>query len=294
MKRILVSGIYALAAVLLTGFMTSCSSDKEEVVPTTTAQVTFNAIFDSYNNMTRALSEGTNGIVSTWKTTDGVTVYKKGWTTNLGTLAPKADSETNRTKLDGTVSYDGMNIGDWMDLITPRTDWDYTGQDGTISKISSTYDYAIAEAQVIYMDATDGNKIYATDAHFTPQQAVVKFVLLDKNGDPLNIPSLTIITKSDKLVLRRNLEGTNTTYGNLVITPAAATNTFFVALRNDTKGADTYTLSAKVGDAVYCYTKNDFTIANGKFMTITVTMKDMNDTYTDRQGYDNQGNITWE
>ena len=61
-------------------------------------------------------------------------------------------TEGNKTKLDGNVSPDGLKIGDRTELIFPRTTWSYADQDGTLATISSKYDYAIASAQVTFID----------------------------------------------------------------------------------------------------------------------------------------------
>ena len=154
------------AVMMLSVTVSSCSrSDKED--PKVFAKLTLEASRGEYgasSSTTRTLTEANSTVVSTWKTTDKVAVYKKGWTAKIGEIAPKTDSDNARTKLDGTVNSAGMNVGDKMDLITPRTDWSYTEQDGTLEKISSTYDYAVAEAQVIYIDAENNNMLYASNA----------------------------------------------------------------------------------------------------------------------------------
>ncbi len=63
-----------------------------------------------------------------------------------------------------------------------------------------------------------------------------------------------------------------TTYGDLTVTPASATNEMTVALRNENGSADTYTLTATVGGATYNYTKSGVTFENGKYYAITVKM----------------------
>ena len=63
-----------------------------------------------------------------------------------------------------------------------------------------------------------------------------------------------------------------TTYGDLTVTPANATNEMTVALRNENASADAYTLTATVGGATYNYTKSGVTFENGKYYAITVKM----------------------
>ena len=61
-------------------------------------------------------------------------------------------------------------------------------------------------------------------------------------------------------------------YGDVTVTPAAATNELTVALNNASDAADTYTLVAKVGGADYSYTKSGVTFESGKYYAITVKM----------------------
>lgn len=285
-----------VAATILTMSVCSCSSNDD--VPQTTAELTIDAVKGEYSEavaQTRTLTESGSNINFSWTASDKAFVYTNDWGTKLGELTPM-DGKTGeaKTKLDGTVSSQGVSVGDQLMLITPRETWDYTGQVGTLTSISSSYDYSTASAQVLYIDAEHNNKIYATDAHFTSEQAIVKFVLKDKNDADLSVPSLTIIAGNNKLVQKCKLDGTATEYGPIVVTPASNSNTFYVALRNDNAGADTYTLSVSTASDVYTYTKSDVTFAKGKFKTITVKMKNLNDTSTDRTGYDNEGNETWE
>ena len=63
-----------------------------------------------------------------------------------------------------------------------------------------------------------------------------------------------------------------TTYGDLTVTPASATNEMTVALRNENASADTYNLTATVGTSTYTFEKSDVTFENGKYYAITVKM----------------------
>ena len=63
-----------------------------------------------------------------------------------------------------------------------------------------------------------------------------------------------------------------TAYGDLTVTPASATSEIFVALRNENGSADTYTVSANVGEKKYAFSKSGVTFQNGKYYEITVKM----------------------
>ena len=63
-----------------------------------------------------------------------------------------------------------------------------------------------------------------------------------------------------------------TAYGDLTVTPASATSEIFVALRNENASADTYTVSANVGEKKYAFSKSGVNFQNGKYYEITVKM----------------------
>ena len=64
-----------------------------------------------------------------------------------------------------------------------------------------------------------------------------------------------------------------TSYGNITVTPDAATSEYTVALRNENASADTYTLTATVGASTYTFERSGVTFENGKYYSITVKMQ---------------------
>ena len=266
----------SLATLAFAGFIgAACSSDDEQK---STATLTLAATKKNYDSGTRAISyvnpsDPTKGITTTWATTDKVAVYSSGWAGKIGDLSPmEGKTEGNKTKLDGNVSPDNLKIGERTELIFPRTTWSYADQDGTLATISSKYDYAIASAQVTFID--QNNKIYASDAMFVTQQAIVRYII--KYGDkPLNVNSMTIVAASGKLVKSRTLDGTSVEYGGLEIKPASATNVLDVAIRNDFTS------------------KNAHTYAWGKFIIHEVDVNFVDDTHTERDTYKYQGIEEW-
>ena len=285
----------AMATLVFAGFIgTACSSDDEQK---STATLTLAATKKNYDSVTRAISyvnpdDATQGITTTWATTDKVAVYSSGWAGKIGDLSPMdGKTEGNKTKLDGNVSPDNLNIGDRTELIFPRTTWSYEGQVGTLATISSKYDYAIASAQVTFID--QNNKIYASDAMFVTQQAIVRYII-KYGGNPLNVNSMTIVAASGKLVKSRTLDGTSVEYGGLEIKPASATNVLDVAIRNDYKEGDKYTLTVKAGDEIYSSTSTKaHTYAWGKFIIHEVDVNYVDDTHTERDTYQYQGIEEW-
>lgn len=281
----------SLATLAFAGFIgAACSSDDEQ---NSTATLTLTAVKGNYNGSTRALSyDATKGIVTTWATTDKVAIYNSGWASKIGDLSPMADSQDHITKLDGNVSSAGLKIGDRTELIMPRTTWSYDGQNGTLATISSTYDYAIASAQVTFID--QNKKLFASDALFKTQQAIVRYII-KQGGTELPVVSMTIVAASGKLVKSRSLDGTSVEYGGIEVTPASATNVLDVAIRNDNEEADTYTLTVKTSDNnIYSSTSpNKHTYAWGKFIIHEVDVTFVDDTHTERDTYQYQGIETW-
>lgn len=286
----------SLATLAFAGFIgAACSSDDEQK---STATLTLAVTKKNYDSGTRAISyvnpsDPTKGITTTWATTDKVAVYSSGWAGKIGDLSPmEGKTEGNKTKLDGNVSPDNLTIGERTELIFPRTTWSYADQDGTLATISSKYDYAIASAQVTFID--QNNKIYASDALFKTQQAIVRYII-KQGGTELPVVSMTIVAANGKLVKSRSLDGTSVEYGGLEIKPASATNVLDVAIRNDNEEADTYTLTVKTSDnKIYSSTSpNKHTYAWGKFIIHEVDVTFVDDTHTERDTYQYQGIETW-
>lgn len=286
----------AMATLVFAGFIgTACSSDDEEQGSKATLSLT--ATKNNYGFGTRAISyvnpsDPTKGINTTWSTSDKVAVYSSGWGGKIGDLSPmEGKTEGNKTKLDGNVSPDGLKIGDRTELIFPRTTWSYADQDGTLATISSKYDYAIASALVTFID--QNKKIYASDALFKTQQAIVRYIIKNGNSN-LNVTSMTIVAESGKLVKSRSLDGLTVEYGGLEIKPTSATNVLDVAIRNDNTGADTYTLTVKADDKLYSSTSSKpHTYAWGKFIIHEVDVNFVDDTHTERDTYKYQGTEVW-
>ena len=309
MKKGLLS-ISAMAAMIaMTATFSACSSDDEQTEQTTTSKLILDAdktdYFDADEGYTRAISLSDDGmsINTAWQTSDVVTVFKDNWQSKIGELNPHpekvpAGSSPQRTKLEGFITYNNLKAGDALNLIYPRPDWNYTGQKGTIEDISKNFDYITTNINVVYIDANDTqNPVYSTTALFgKAQQTIVRFTLLKADGTALPVPELSITTAGNQLVKACSLNGTATEKGGaLVITPASATNVFYVAIRNDNEGSDQYTLTANVDGKVYTYTKSDLTLVRGNYKKVKVWMKYYDDTYTERDAYYNEdGEEVWQ
>lgn len=299
MKKILLSISAVAAMIAMTATFSACSSDDEQ--QSSNATMIINASRGDYGGGTRQISLNDNdNIVTTWGSSDKVYAYKEGWTTPIGILSPDPNYPTNNnvTKLKGDISPSGLSVGSNIDFIMPRDVWDYTGQDGTIATISSKYDYATARVQVTFFD--QNNKVYGTTAYFKTQQAIIKYELYYMDGTTeksLDAKTLTIVSGQGKLVKSLDLDGNNVVYGGLEVTSGAANGTskFYVALRNDYKQADTYTLTAKDknGTIYTSTTSQGHTYAYTDYICHKVVMSAYDDTHTERDVYQNKVDQTW-
>lgn len=229
---------------------------------------------------TKALAFDGANLVTSWAATDKVKVCKHGSATAIGTLSPKTTGSAS-TSISGSITLTDVNVGDKLDLIFPDTNWTYEGQDGTLETISSSFDFARAEVTVSNISGSD---LTASAATFTNEQSLVKFTLSKSTEiSLLDVQSLTISAASGKLVKSYAVSGDAYTpvYGDIVITPAAATSEFYVALRNNSGAADTYTLTAiDNNNETYTFVKSGVTFANGHYKSINVKMTKETVVYT--------------
>ena len=208
--------IKTLAALVMTGAaMTACSDkdlianeDQQSVSPTNHYTMTVNATIgdNGTKSSNRALYLDGKTLKVKWADTDQVSVFKAKTTTQLGTLTAAA-SETGTTTLSGDLT-GTVNVGDKLHLIFPRPEWDYTGQKGILlsdeNSIEKKYDYAITDVTVASID--DSHITTTADANFASQQAIVKFILKNKDGEgDLNVKRLTVSAASNKLVTSKRL-----------------------------------------------------------------------------------------
>ena len=251
------NNIQMLAALLMAGVaFTSCSSDVEDAVgPVSPTLVkTYTLTVDATKGsdvITRALADNTSTLTNTWETSDKIYV-KKGETWATGNLAPQSAGAT--AQLKGDLSDVTFAVNDQLTLQYPSsTDADYTtGQDGTLAKIASNYDYSKAEN--VKVTAVNAGNITTEAATFVSQQAVVKFTLKNGNAD-LNVTELTV----------------NVNSVDYTITPASATNVLYVAL--PAFSDQTITLTATGSDSkTYTYTKTGVSFSNGTYYRVNVKM----------------------
>ena len=292
MKKIL-SNIYTWAALCMMGAVTftACSSDdgndRDDWVPPLEPQTYHMTIQATKGEdaTTRALTldeSGTkNTLNATWATGEKVYVYNTDKHATLdGYLEAKSDGTT--VTLDGNLT-GTVDSGDLLVIGFPQVNQIYTGQDGTLATIASTYDYALGWAEVTDVSSGTITAKNSGDAgttiQFKNQQFIVRFKLLNNAGtSPINAMSLTIEAKDassdDRLIQTFDYISKATTCGPITITSSPATNVIYAVLSTNVSPTTyNYTLTATDGNGdTYTYTKTGATFEWGKYYEITVKM----------------------
>jgi hypothetical protein len=260
---------YPLSIAMAAMTMTACSSDDDAAVEagvTGTFQVSINV---GPAAQTRAISVGGNDghtLYTNWDKNDEVQVVKEGATTIAGTLTANVSAgnsayATLTGELTGTFA-----AGDKVTLHYHSASLDYTGQKGTIADVSTSKSYLTATSTVKQIGQTTGtvkdetnDYLVMSDAAYEAQQAYLDITFTDRLGHALAITKLEVWTSAGKLVKTAPLDG-QTVYATdaspLTITPDAATDHFFLALRDEAGTSNTIYFKATTAGDTYIYSQN--------------------------------------
>ena len=260
---------YPLSIAMAAMTMTACSSDDDAAVEagvTGTFQVSINV---GPAAQTRAISVGGNDghtLYTNWDKNDEVQVVKEGATTIAGTLTANVSAgnsayATLTGELTGTFA-----AGDKVTLHYHTASLDYTGQKGTVADVSTSKSYLTATSTVKQIGQTTGtvkdetnNYLVMSDAAYEAQQAYLDITFTDGAGQALAITKLEVWTSEGKLVKTAPLDG-QTVYATdaspLTITPDAATDHFFLALRDEAGTSNTIYFKATTAGDTYIYSQN--------------------------------------
>ncbi len=183
----------------------------------------------------------TTALKSIWKDNEPVKVYLG--TECIGTLTATPDGEDpHKATLSGEVITSGLEVGvSTLTLLTPRSDWDYTGQAGILlsenNSIEKMYHYAVATG-VLVTEVDGEHGTFATaGATFTNQQSIYRMSFRYLNPGSTKLPitakSVTITSAGGHLVQSQAVDGTSLEEGAISVTlGTASADPFFVALRN--------------------------------------------------------------
>ena len=278
---------FALSIAVAAMIVTACSNAEDVTVQPSdetpaearTWQVTINA----GPAETRAISVGGNTgtkLYTNWDTGDVVEVVKDGAV--VGTLTATASTaKTAFAVLTGTLE-GTFAVDDVLTLCYHSASFDYTGQVGTLAGVSTNKSFLTATSTVTAISVTESTinssgsgKLTMTDAAFLPQQSYLELSFTDESGNPLDITSLDVWTDGGKLVKGKAIDGT-TTYATeaspLTITPAAATNKFFLALRDENGAANNYHFKATNSSGMEFSYEGSKNPENGHYYTGSVAM----------------------
>ena len=222
--------------------------------------VSIQAVREQSDSDTKGLAIGdgepeatTKSLQCIWKANEPVEVYLDG--NNIGTLrATPSGSDPHKATLSGTVTAGSITPGvTRLTLLTPRQDWDYTGQVGRLllqddpnnqgddnRSIEKKYLYMMAQDILVTEASSGGNgksTLTTEDASFANQQSVYRLSFRFQHngaGDkyPIYAKSVRITAAGGGLVQSQNLDGSSVTGPISVILDNSTAEPFFVALRN--------------------------------------------------------------
>ena len=257
---------YLLASLLAIAVMfTGCSQD-DETIGTNPLQTYKGEVNASLEDVlgdsgiegpgTRAMFIGGNSgnrFANVWDAGDKILVYKDG--VKVSPTAWQLDDDENNPnnvyqgtkeayfsgELEGSFA-----VGDQVQLyVTQGTDLarSYTGQDGTIGKLSKDYSFRNATVSV---SKITGTTIKLSRAAMWHSQAYLRFFLKDENNQRLHLQKLVISSTGDnKIVTKVAANGTETT-GDIEVNTAMSRGEYpgeiYVAILNQG-----YTVDAETG-----------------------------------------------
>ena len=206
-----------------------------------------------------------------WRSSEKVIVYKGGTLLGMLDVMPDSGDKPATATLSGSLTTTSLAVDDELSLIIPNDNWDYTGQVGTLASIEDYYDYATATVSV---SSISGSSVTTSAASFANGQSVYRFGF-KVSGNYIDPKSFTVSAAGGNLVTGRVLGAGawSSCFGNLTVTPVSAPTDhfYYVAIRNESTDADTYSFSI-IGsdDALYLASKaipNTVLDAPGKFIS---------------------------
>ena len=288
------------AAILVAGAsLASCSSsddiaenNQQPVNPT--APKTYTMIVQATKGdaaATRGLSLDGNTLNVKWYEGEEVIVAQDE--TTIGTLTAQASS-SGTTTLTGEVT--GLNpnkdVSFYLHSVNRRYDSIFDGpshiyweQKGVLQKpaegrdhsIETNYDFAACTVSKEKI-SINGNEIsVAGGIALASRQAIVKFTLLDQNGNPLNnVYRLKIKTTKGNYLMLTSSYMNAPELGNEFYSEVASTNEVFMAVELNGKQdlrLIAYIDNGDADDEYYFYDRENVEFKNGKYYEITVKMK---------------------
>ena len=290
------------ALLIASATFVACSGDdsiiEEPQQPEGTQTYTMTVQASKGGDGTRALSLDGKTLSATWAEGEMVEVYQSGL--KIGELTAVA-SATASTTVSGTFASAPSTTADLTFYFHTAANPSYSGQDGTLETIASSYDFCAPATVTIGNFTVDNvNKKISVPSGIsfeTDLQSFVRFKLVDEgtinannpDGTPINATRLIIhSSKQDEILLYSDF-GSTSESGDLVITPESASSVIWAAISMlsgapETLGASrrsepaqeaTYgdlILTASDGTDVYVCKKENISLKCGTFYDIPVSM----------------------
>jgi len=291
------------AVLLALGLGASCN--RTEISPTRTDlprtwQVAINAGPEAD---TRAVSVGGNNgqtLYTNWDQGDKVRVVKSDGTALEQLTADVSAGNSAYATLTGTLT-GTFFVGEAVTLYYHEASLDYTGQNGSMSGVSSNYSFMEAASSVKEVDA-EGGFLKMSDAAFSHRQAFFQLRFVDNDNNPLLLERLSIYADGGQLVLTRPLGG-SATYATadvpLTIAPASATDQLFFSLRDENGASNKYHFKAVIGSEEYNI-ERDLNPISGHFYLGTVQISgagtggdSLNEVFFTIADYSSGGTLNW-
>lgn len=213
---------------------------------------------------TKALSLTGKTLNATWAEGEIVEVYQSG--SKIGELSAAA-SDNASTTLSGSFEEAPSTSASLTFHFHTAADPSYSGQDGTLETIASTYDFcAPATVTVGNFTVNETTKTISVPGGISfgeNLQAIVKFTLFDKaDGETrLNPTNFSFSYGSGVVSLTNIPDATYLANGNGVL---------YMAIPGFSASA--INLSATVGGTAYSYSKSGISFADGQYYEINVKM----------------------
>lgn len=310
MKKFMTS-IKTLAIMLMAGAaLIACSEDiniiDEQPVDPATQKYTMTVKASKDGDVaTKALSLDGTTLNATWNEGEEVLVYQNG--SKIGTLTAAASTDASTT-LSGTLDSAPATDKDKTFYFHTAANPSYSGQDGTLTKIATSYDFCapatVASGSFTVDDVNNTVSVPAGISFGANKQAIVKFTFVDKDNTTTRLsPSALIVTVDipaadkaaleyfyqevyneikDKLPYESSLTIPDATYtenGVGVIylaipdkVKAMLEDAGFSSYETVVKSKIEIALTATVGSDTYTLTKSGFPFENGKYYAITAKM----------------------
>lgn len=273
-------------AVALTASFTACSNDdilmEEEQTNGKVHSYSVSIPANFGEEGTRAVELGTGDkegyLVSTFKTTDIISVYNKSNSNEHSSVNLTPATEGKRVDLTGNLTFTtAPNVGDVLLLCyNPNNDtFDYSSQNGTLAGLSD-FDFATAEVTIT---SINGGVIMTSPANFVNAQSMFKFTFTGL-PDGVNVKEVYIYsTKNNLFENYRYTSKFNSPVSDLRISNSSNTTNVYAALRFKPLSAgvtEDITFSVKGTDKKYYYGVKPSPAGgfqNSKYYTSTIALQ---------------------